>query len=149
MNAHASPPPTTRPPSGACKPASSSRSVDLPQPDGPTTATDSPAPTRSSTPSSAVIAPKRRTSPSAVSAAVRGGEAIAMSDKAPFAGITPQVRRVSAGLRRYLSPLPRAPLYVCLSLVPVGPQQVLHLRLGALDDERTSTLLEEPVRMGH
>ena len=54
------------PASGSCRPATSSSSVDLPQPDGPTTATTSPARTSRSRLSSATTGerrPKRRATP--------------------------------------------------------------------------------------
>ena len=50
-------PAVTRPASGACSPHTSSSSVDLPLPLGPTSATVSPGAARSETPSSALTAP--------------------------------------------------------------------------------------------
>jgi hypothetical protein len=47
----------TRPASMASRPAAQLRSVDLPTPDSPTTATNSPASRTSSTPSNTVLAP--------------------------------------------------------------------------------------------
>ena len=93
----------TRPASGACSPHTSSSSVVLPQPLGPTTATISPAPTSRSTPSSARTEPNARLTPARLAvpppSTFRGSCAGASSLVviAPSAGITPQVRRVSAG----------------------------------------------------
>ena len=93
----------TRPASGACRPHTSSSSVVLPQPLGPTTATISPAPTSRSTPSSARTEPNARLTPARLAvpppSTFRGSCAGASSLVviAPSAGITPQVRRVSAG----------------------------------------------------
>src|SRR4051794_29781179 len=93
----------TRPASGVCRPHTSSSSVVLPQPLGPTTATISPAPTSRSTPSSARTEPNARLTPARLAlpppSTFRGSCAGASSLVviAPSAGITPQVRRVSAG----------------------------------------------------
>ena len=92
-------------------------SVLLPQPDGPTRPTTSPASSCTSSPSRArtsprrdrqsFLTPRRATS---VSVAERGSVTGASSCIAPSAGITPQVQRVNAGIReRYLSRPPPAP----------------------------------------
>ena len=104
--------------------------MDFPQPEGPTSPSTSPLATWSDTPPSASTVPRRVGNffvKPARDTAGWAGAVLAISDSlsgaltdivllAPFAGITPQVRRVSAGsaamaLVRYLSPLcPRAPL---------------------------------------
>ena len=86
----------TVPSSGFCNPAISSRSVVFPQPDGPTTATTSPRPTLSSTPSRAVTRRYRRVSFTSERGSFAGASVWVCI--APSAGITPQVRRVSAGV---------------------------------------------------
>src|SRR4051794_7403498 len=140
------------PSSGSCSPASSSSSVDLPQPDGPTIATTSPSRTDSSIPSKAMVEPKRRTTPraSAASPEEKGGSLAGASSRvlnfAPFAGITPQVRRVSAGrfATEALSQpaFPRAPLLSSTAYrsPAVGEDEVAHLRLRALADQRARPL---------
>jgi hypothetical protein len=101
----------TTPEVGACNPATISSRVDLPQPDGPTSPSTSPAATRSDSSSSAATLPRRDGNSfesSATATAGWAGAALAIGSSlsgaltdivllAPFAGITPQVRRVSAG----------------------------------------------------
>ncbi len=100
--------PLTLPESGCCSPQTSSSSVVLPQPLGPTSATTSPGPTRSERSSSATTPPRgpgnARWTPSSITSAalapLLGGGLISMQlnrQVAPFAGITPQVRRVDIG----------------------------------------------------
>ncbi len=96
----------TVPASGASSPQTSSSSVDFPQPLGPTTATPRRAATRRSTPSSASDRPERLAHAGERHAGLnvtrlRLGSLETRSASAPSAGITPQVRRVSA--RRALS----------------------------------------------
>src|SRR3954469_16720607 len=152
MKAHDSTPPTTVPSSGSCSPARISRTVDFPHPDGPTRATASPGSTRKLKLVTASRDPKRRSSPSAVIAAVFRGDAIATERPTPFAGITPQVRRVSARSDKALSQpaCPRAPLIgdeVYAPSVAIRPQEVLDARLRALRHELARPLLEQPVRV--
>jgi hypothetical protein len=124
----------TVPVSGACRPQTSSSSVVLPQPLGPTTATVSPAATvRDTSASAGTGAARRRAKPrltpaSRISASsprtFRGSCAGASSLVciAPSAGITPQVRRVSARVRgRYLSRPPPAPLWSRLARKGTAP----------------------------
>ena len=104
------------PASGVCSPQTSSSSVDLPQPLGPTTATTSPGAARQRH-----VRRARATRAEDLADALQEDARPRPSPCAcaPSAGITPQVRRVSAGTWRYLSRayLP-APL-VCLgSTVP-------------------------------
>ena len=108
------------PASGACSPHTSSSSVVLPQPLGPTTATISPAPTSRSR--RRARAPRRTrgsrppglTVPPASNVSRLLRRSLELVVIAPSAGITPQVRRVSAGFAgRYLSRPPPAPLLVC------------------------------------
>src|SRR5215218_3816350 len=112
------PPAATMPASGSWSPAASSSSVDLPQPEGPTTASTSFDRRPRSSRSRATRSPNRRLTPATttpLSSNERGSllGASASVCIAPSAGITPQVRRVSAGRRfrrgRYLSPLSREP----------------------------------------
>ena len=105
----------TRPASGAPSPHTSSSSVDFPQPLGPTTATISPGATRRVTPASARTAPNAFSTPSSSTPAPstsRGSTTGASASPciAPSAGITPQVRRVSAGSLGAISAgVPRLP----------------------------------------
>src|SRR4051812_21441306 len=112
-------PASTVPTSGAVRLHTSSSRVDLPQPLGPTTATTSPgvarrsrrsrATTRPSRPSKDLVTPASRTSPCLTTSRGSCTGASSLVTIAPSAGITPQVRRVSAARRALSQPACRQP----------------------------------------
>src|SRR5713101_6020305 len=66
------PPIRTEPESGASRPATTRRSVDLPQPDGPRSTTNSPSRAVNERRSTAALSPKRLVTPSIVNSGVSG-----------------------------------------------------------------------------
>src|SRR5882672_3688623 len=66
------PPIRTQPESGASRPATTRSSVDLPQPDGPSSTTNSPSRALSERRSTATLSPKRLVTPSIVNSKVSG-----------------------------------------------------------------------------
>src|SRR4051794_6205608 len=113
------------PASETCSPATSSSRVDLPQPDGPTTATSSPVRTDNETPSSATRSPKRRVTllNSTTRSEERDSDAGASSacSIAPFAGITPTGSEGLISARSMRAPLDAPDLSAAASSPAVGP----------------------------
>src|SRR5882672_10105401 len=66
------PPIRTQPESGASRPATTRSSVDLPQPDGPSSTTNSPSRAVSERQSTATLSPKRLVTPSIVNSDASG-----------------------------------------------------------------------------